>query len=272
MRIVFFLLIILTISTGCSFVLIDNKTEIRLFLKNKNFSIVYGEKSPLEDQKTAEIILKQLTAIGKNAMINNPRYGNIIVVGGPVVNSLARDFNINNTYPGFGNGIITTKKEKLLVAGSDREGTMKAGIKLLKIMRFIKKTEKFIPKSIDNYFLWIKNSTSPPYCYEHVKALYTSSLGVPSNLILTVFYNLTDADAWFEKYKDRLKERLEYRDVVYNETSEGIEYRLNDERYYVWKRENIVFEIKVFSKKDPFYSKYKKYSDQFFNFSKNSSR
>ncbi len=266
MRAVFFLLLIFIVFTGYSFILIDNKTELRLFLKNQNFTIVYGEQSPLEDQRTAEIILKQLNAIGKRAKLKDLDLRNIIVVGGPVVNSFAKDFDINNTNPGYGNGVIKTNKRKLLVAGSDRDGTMKAGIELSNLLRFIKKTEKFTPKSIDNYFLWIKNSTSRPYYYEHVRAYYTSSLS-PSEITLTVFYNVTDADAQFNKYIEKLQDH----NVAYNETVDGIVYRSNSERRYIWRKENIIFQVRS-SQQDPFYFIYKEFSDQFFTFSKNSSK
>ncbi|MFQ6050690.1 MAG: S-layer protein [Candidatus Hydrothermarchaeota archaeon] len=124
--------------------------------RNPTFVIVVGENAPELDRETARKIsedkkyaLERLPQIINDTSVTEETYSkyHMIVVGGPVVNKISVSILnkmpviVSNANPGWGKGTLQyiknpfgKGKDIILVAGSDRDGTKKAGNVLIDIM------------------------------------------------------------------------------------------------------------------------------------------
>ncbi len=120
------------------------------------YVIVVGKNAPELDLETArkiskdkEFALEYLPQIMNDTAVTEDTYSryHMIVVGGPVINKISASILnkmpiiVSNANPGWGKGTLQYIKDPfgkgkniILVAGSDRDGTMKAGNVLIDIL------------------------------------------------------------------------------------------------------------------------------------------
>lgn len=92
-----------------------------------------------EERSGFKVVLSHLTYLDTEVTNDTKKWYNLILIGGPVANSLSKEvfdkmeIKITNDYPGPGNGVVQLIKDPfgygkdvLVIAGSDRNGTLEA--------------------------------------------------------------------------------------------------------------------------------------------------